>query len=241
MADKASIKKLIERFEPGDYICREGDTGYDMYIIKSGKVEVLKELGETEMKLATLGPKDFFGEMALFGDHKRTAAVRAVEPSEVIGVTTKMLETQFRKIPEWLVSMIRTIAKRIITTSKGIKGHFKAGVEYSMLKSLNLVGNTLGTPTVEGTVIPIEVLRDEIMYTTGISYDEIDVWLNRFNLVNFVGIKGGSGMLEIPDTSRLNLYADYLFSLSREGRGAKIEIDSVTLNSFERIHKLMQR
>ncbi len=65
------------------------------------------------MKVATLSPKDFFGEMALFGDNKRTAAVRASVKSEVIFVTKKTLITQFNKIPEWLVTMINTIAKNV--------------------------------------------------------------------------------------------------------------------------------
>ncbi len=43
-----------------------------------------------------------------------------------------------------------------------------------------------GTPPKKGTVIPVDVLRDEIKYTVGIDFDEVDVWLKRFNLVNFV-------------------------------------------------------
>ena len=125
MGDKVLVRKLVEKYEDGDYICKEGDVGHDMYIIKSGKVEVLKEMGDTEMRIATLGPKDFFGEMALFGANRRMAAVRAITYTEAIVVTKRMLETQYKKVPDWLVSMIKTIAKRIITTSKGVKGHLR--------------------------------------------------------------------------------------------------------------------
>ncbi|MCH7782624.1 cyclic nucleotide-binding domain-containing protein [candidate division KSB1 bacterium] len=241
MGDKVLVRKLIEKYEDGDYICREGDVGHDMYIIKSGKVEVLKEMGDTEMRIATLGPKDFFGEMALFGANRRMAAVRAITYTEAIVVTKRMLETQYKKVPDWLVSMIKTIAKRIITTSKGVKGHFKIGLDFTILKSLYLLGNVVGTPTSRGAVLPIDVARDEIMYTTGISYDEVDTWIKRFNLVNFVSIKSGTGMLEIPDTERINFYADFIHSKSREGKNVKLSIDSDTTKSFERIYKLMQR
>lgn len=241
MGDKVLVRKLIEKYEDGDYICREGDVGHDMYIIKSGKVEVLKEMGDTEMRIATLGPKDFFGEMALFGANRRMAAVRAITYTEAIVVTKRMLETQYKKVPDWLVSMIKTIAKRIITTSKGVKGHFKIGLDFTILKSLYLLGNAVGTPTSRGAVLPIDVARDEIMYTTGISYDEVDTWIKRFNLVNFVSIKSGTGMLEIPDTERINFYADFIHSKSREGKNVKLSIDSDTTKSFERIYKLMQR
>ena len=241
MGDKVLVRKLVEKYEDGDYICKEGDVGHDMYIIKSGKVEVLKEMGDTEMKIATLGPKDFFGEMALFGANRRMAAVRAITYTEAIVVTKRMLETQYKKVPDWLVSMIKTIAKRIITTSKGVKGHFKIGLDFTILKSLYLLGNVVGTPTSRGAVLPIDVARDEIMYTTGISYDEVDTWIKRFNLVNFVSIKSVTGMLEIPDTERINFYADFIHSKSREGKNVKLSIDSDTTKSFERIYKLMQR
>lgn len=241
MSNKVLIRKLVEKYEEGDYICKEGDVGHDMYIIKSGKVEVLKEMGDTEMRIATLGPKDFFGEMALFGAKRRMAAVRAITYTEAIVVTKRMLETQYRKVPDWLVSMIKTIAKRIIATSKGVKGHFKIGLDFTILKSLYLLGGLVGTPTSRGAVLPIDVARDEIMYTTGISYDEVDTWIKRFNLVNFVSIKSGTGMLEIPDSERINLYADFIHAKSREGKNVKLSIDSDTTKSFERIYKLMQR
>lgn len=241
MGEKVIVKKLVETYQAGDYICKEGDVGHDMYIIKSGKVEVIKEMGDSEMKLATLGPKDFFGEMALFGANRRMATVRAVTESEAIVVTKKMLETQYKKVPDWLVSIIKTIAKRIITTSKGVKGHFKVGVDYTILKSLYMLGITSGTPTSNGSIFPIDMARDEIMFATGIDYDEIDTWIKRFNLVNFVSIKSGTGMLEIPDTDRINLYADYIRSKSPERGKLKLNIDSDTIKSFERIYKLMQR
>lgn len=241
MSDKVLVRTIAEKYNSGDIICREGDEGHDMYIIKSGKVEVLREMGDDAMVLATLGPKEFFGEMALFGVCKRTATVRAVEPSEVIVVTKKMLETQYRKVPEWLVSMIKTIASRIITTAKGVKLPFKISTQYSVLKSIMLICERMGTPTEKGYYIPTEVLRDELMYTLGLSYDEIDVWLKRFNLVNLVKVIGGKGMAEIPDFKRFSQYIDYLYSLSPEGKKAQLELSSDSIKSFERIQRLLQR
>jgi len=241
MDDKVIVNKLIEKYNAGDYICKEGDDAYEMYIIKSGKIELLKEIGNTSIRLTTLGPKDFFGEMALFGQNKRTSAVKAIEPSELIIVNKLMLETQYRRVPEWLVTMIKTIANRIITTSKGVKGHFKIGEDYSVLRSLLLMSSVNGTSTDKSTVFPVNIVRDELLYTLGMPYDAIDIWLKRFHLVNLVSIKGGTGMLEIPNVNRLKVYTDFLFSHSREGKGAPPDIDQETLKSFERIYKLMQR
>ena len=73
-----------QRFEPGQEIMRQGDVGVGAFIIRSGKVEVLQDRDGKQVKLATLGPGDVFGEMALLDEFPRSATVRAVEPTTAI-------------------------------------------------------------------------------------------------------------------------------------------------------------
>ena len=65
----AASRQQIKKYEPGEYIFREGDTGSEVYIIQSGTVEVVKGLEDSEVVLAALKKGEFFGEMALFGDN----------------------------------------------------------------------------------------------------------------------------------------------------------------------------
>src|SRR5207249_2353654 len=62
-----------QRFEPGQEIMRQGDVGVGAFIIRSGKVEVLQDRDGKQVKLATLGPGDVFGEMALLDEFPRSA------------------------------------------------------------------------------------------------------------------------------------------------------------------------
>lgn len=241
MSEKVLVRRLVGKYNAGDIICQEGDDGRDMFIIKTGKIEIYKEIGNEAIILATLGPKEFFGEMALFGVNKRTASVRAVVPSEVIIVTKKMLETQYMKVPDWLVSMIKTIANRIISTSKGVKVPFKVSLHFSMLKAILYLCKTSGTRTKKGYCISAQTLRDEIKYTLGIHYDEIDVWLKKFNLVNLLRPVPGKGLMEIPDMERYKSFVDYLYFLTPEGKESGLEFNPHTTQGYERVNKLLLR
>ncbi|MHA1796747.1 MAG: cyclic nucleotide-binding domain-containing protein, partial [Promethearchaeota archaeon] len=136
---KQAPQKNTKTCPIGEEIIKEGDLGEEMYIIKSGKVEVIREMGDSEIVLTRLRSNEFFGEMALFGDPKRSATVRAAEKTELLVVTKKMLELQFKKVPEWLVVMIKTIAQRILTTAKGVKTRFPLGMDYTILATILLL------------------------------------------------------------------------------------------------------
>jgi len=56
------LKLKLQVFSPGDYICRKGDVGREMYIVKRGKVSVVGDDGKTVF--VTLGGGCVFGEVA---------------------------------------------------------------------------------------------------------------------------------------------------------------------------------
>jgi NADH dehydrogenase len=67
-----------EMYEPGQAIVREGDVGQRLFIISEGEVDVVRAGNDgSEERLATLGPGQHFGEMAVFGRTRRSATVRA--------------------------------------------------------------------------------------------------------------------------------------------------------------------
>jgi CRP-like cAMP-binding protein len=74
---------VVRNHNAGDVIVREGELGVAFYIIAKGHVEVVKGLGSgSEQVVATLGPEQFFGELALFDNEVRSASVRALEATE---------------------------------------------------------------------------------------------------------------------------------------------------------------
>lgn len=68
------------RYKPQETVFRAGDLGVGAALILSGTVEI--RVGQTV--IATLGPGDFFGEVALVAQEQRTADAVAIEPVELV-------------------------------------------------------------------------------------------------------------------------------------------------------------
>jgi NADH:ubiquinone reductase (H+-translocating) len=71
-------------YEPGEIVFNEGDSGDSLYMILSGQVEVLKRFGSETKVVRTLGPGEYFGEMALLGRHPRSAGTRALSALDLL-------------------------------------------------------------------------------------------------------------------------------------------------------------
>lgn len=99
-----------QHFEAGEVVFLEGDLGDSVYLIQSGECDVLREANSRQSPIATLGPGDYFGEMALLDDVTRNATVRARTTMDVLLVSKNDFETLKTSIPAF-GDVFRKLAK----------------------------------------------------------------------------------------------------------------------------------
>jgi CRP/FNR family transcriptional regulator, cyclic AMP receptor protein len=88
------------RVAAGAYFFREQDPAQCMYVIESGRVEVVKQWRGREMVLRQLEPGDCFGEMALLDLFPRSAAVRVLADCSAIELKPEFMLRLFERDAE---------------------------------------------------------------------------------------------------------------------------------------------
>jgi CRP-like cAMP-binding protein len=104
---------LGRMYQDGEVIARQGEVGDCMYVIQEGQVEVVADQDGTEVRLAVLGEREFFGEMAIFEREVRMATVRALGPVRVLTVDKKTFLRRIHKDPSLAYHIVQTMSQRI--------------------------------------------------------------------------------------------------------------------------------
>lgn len=103
-----------EHFEPGECVFEAGDLGDRVYIIVSGRAQVLRpgEAGGEPTVIAELGPGQYFGEMALLNHAPRSATVRCTQAMDVLAIAKGDFEALVGHLAELRAGFERTAAQR---------------------------------------------------------------------------------------------------------------------------------
>lgn len=92
----------------GKALATEGEIGHEFFVIESGNAEVTRA-GE---KVGTLGPGDFFGEMALLEEDRRTATVTALSPMTLVVMTRSSFRAMDASMPSIHSAVHQAIEQR---------------------------------------------------------------------------------------------------------------------------------
>jgi len=114
--DLRRIGKLARHhsYKKGDLIVREGDRDGRLFIIISGEVEVIKDLGgQSEKSLRIFTSYNYFGEMALIDDYVRTASVVARNDTELISLDQWNIREEIRKYPSIAIEIMQILGRRL--------------------------------------------------------------------------------------------------------------------------------
>jgi CRP-like cAMP-binding protein len=104
---------LGKEYADHEVIVKQGEPGNCMYVVQEGQVEAIVESDGREMRLRTMGPNDFFGEMALFGIEKRSCTIRALGKARVLTIDKKNFLGGIQEDPSMAFRIVKVMSQRI--------------------------------------------------------------------------------------------------------------------------------
>jgi len=103
----------IQSLEDGELVFREGDETTEMFIVQSGRIEIVKDVAGHEVRLAILERGSFFGEMSLLEGLPRSATAKALGETKLLVLRPGSLLLQIRRDPTFAFELLQQMSGRI--------------------------------------------------------------------------------------------------------------------------------
>ncbi len=187
VAEAAVLGTFMERRQhhPGDVVVRQGDMGDELFLIESGEAEVrVASSTARSTTVATLGPGDFFGEIALVTGGERSADVVALTPLTVMYLSAEAYVRYLSRAPDVGQRVTSTAVSRMRDTARRVQAAERHPDELEDLPNLFRVSaadaNVLGTfmerlEVPAGEVIVRQAEAGDVLYLIAAGEAEVRV------------------------------------------------------------------
>jgi len=202
MADQSLADRFGVRLSEGTTVFRQGDTGGSLYVIRAGKVRVIKESHGRRRVVTTLGPGDFFGEMAVVTGRPRSATVEVVEEAELLKVPAEKLQEMILDAGEVAIRLIRHLAVRLENANRFIDVLLEDDLSARVILEIQEVLQSTG-----GSSAP-DITDADLALKLGIEKEEVRGALRRLTRVGVVEVS--SGFVLVKDQERLTEFLDFV-------------------------------
>jgi CRP-like cAMP-binding protein len=116
--DMAAFSRFSRTFLPGEVIFAEFEPGNTFYLIQSGRVELVKLIGDDAKTLDVLQPSEIFGEMAILENSPRSATAIAQDVVKVLEFNRKNFEILMSGNPQIALRLLKLFVKRIYDSKR---------------------------------------------------------------------------------------------------------------------------
>jgi CRP-like cAMP-binding protein len=202
MSGQSLAEKFGVRLSVGTTVFRQGDPGGSVYVIRAGKVRVLKETAGRQRMVTTLGPGDFFGEMAVVTGRPRSATVEVVEDAELLKVPADKLQEMVAGNGEVAIRLIQHLAERLEHANRFIDVLLEDDITARVILAIQ---ETLDKA--EGPAAP-DITDADLALLLGISKREVSTGLRRLTRVGVLEVS--SGYVLVKDDQRLAEFLDFI-------------------------------
>jgi CRP/FNR family cyclic AMP-dependent transcriptional regulator len=192
-------------FAPGQAVFREGDSSDTCYIVRSGHARAVREHGDGRtITLATFGPGDIFGELALFEDERRSATVEALEELGVVAVLGPDMRRLMVEHPQISTRLVIALGRRLRETNERLS---RQSFQTVQSRVAAVLGELVAQAVVEGAApaeVPVVATQADLAQLAGSSRESASRFLAVLERAGV--ISQGRGRLVVHDPDALQAY-----------------------------------
>ena len=202
--ERISRVSVARSFPAGVRVFHEGDHSDACYLVRRGDLRVTREHPDGRaIALATLGPGDIFGELAMLDGEARSASVETLTDSELLALPAADVRRLLADHPGISVKLIAALTKRLRETNERVARQSFQTVPSRVAGVLTqLIAEESATTGRQG--ITIHMTQADLAQLAGTSRESVSRFLATLERAGVVRV--GRGRVTVTEPRRLRAY-----------------------------------
>ena len=192
-------------FPAGTRVFHEGDSSDACYIVKEGSFRVTREHSDGRaITLATLGPGEIFGELAMLDGDSRSASAEALTDGELLALPANDVRSLLARHPEIALKLVAGLVRRLRAANVRLSRQSFQTVPSRVAGILAQLAREHADGKGPGDEVTIRMNQTDLAQLAGTSRESVSRFLAELERAGVV--RSGRGRVTVLDPSKLKNY-----------------------------------
>lgn len=184
------------QYQKDDYIFLEGEAPEALYVVKTGKIKVLRHSTDgKDVVLRMAGQGQLLGSVAVFDGGGYPGTAQAIEDCSLLVIGRNDCLTLVSRYPVFALTVINDMGLRLRSSAEQIRSLAVERVEQRIARTLLKLGQTAGADTPEGRVIELPLTRQDVADMTGTTVETAIRVMSKFRREELIFTRRGKVVL----------------------------------------------
>jgi len=174
------FKRFARTFQKGDIIFCEYEPGDNFYLIQSGRVQIVKIMGEIEKIIDILHPGEIFGEMAILEEAPRSATAVSLDKMVALEFNRENFEVLMHGNPQIALKLLRLFSKRIYDQKRRFMILTLDEEDAKIADVFLMLSENQQSEMEEGNKVELNVSAEDIAHWAGMDPSKCKIVINHF-------------------------------------------------------------
>ena len=149
-------------FAAREEVFHKGDPGAQLFVVVHGRLKAFTTSEEgDDVVFSLMGPGEVFGEVAVLGECRRTATVRAIDACDLLALDRRDFMAFLRKSPEVSIKLLGLMAERLRNVSELVEDTQFLNLPLRLAKKFSACARVYGEPQDGGVRINLKLSQEE--------------------------------------------------------------------------------